>query len=113
MQMRNEMAVLQYLDRPGSDTHLRHEYIHIKNTESAITCYDGADRGGERCSYNGGDSNAAAKILVSPREIGLGSRFVFISDRSRAVLLEGYWKTIVSCFLRKKPLLKYQTTGLK
>ena len=27
-------------------------------------------------------------------------------------LLEGYWKTIVSCFLRTKPLLKYQTTGL-
>ena len=28
------------------------------------------------------------------------------------VLLEGYWKTIVSCFLRTEPLLKYQTTGL-
>ena len=27
-------------------------------------------------------------------------------------LLEGYWKTIVSCFLRTEPLLKYQTTGL-
>ena len=25
---------------------------------------------------------------------------------------EGDWKTIVSCFLRTEPLLKYQTTGL-
>ena len=30
----------------------------------------------------------------------------------RQFLLEGYWKTIVSCFFRTKPLLKYQTTGL-
>ena len=36
------------------------------------------------------------------------------SSRHRVskVLLEGYWKTIVSCFLRTEPLLKYQTTGL-
>ena len=27
-------------------------------------------------------------------------------------LLEGYWKTIVSCFLRTESLLKYQTAGL-
>ena len=31
----------------------------------------------------------------------------------KETLLEGYWKTIVSCFLRTKPLLKYLTTGLK
>ena len=34
------------------------------------------------------------------------------SYSSCELLLEGYWKTIVSCFLRTKPLLKYQTTGL-
>ena len=40
------------------------------------------------------------------------AKFTTRSCDERRVLLQGYLKTIVSCFLRTEPLLKYQTTGL-